>query len=331
MARNQRRQFIKYSTGTLLSFISLPVSIHRAIAALNASASEDDEFLWLEKEGRATTEWVTQQNQRTVAHFAQSEDFRQLEQRLRDSLNDKDQIPWVSKYGDYCYNIWQDETNLSGLLRRTTLQEYRKAAPAWETVYEARPEDIGVFAFRDNTPEFERDYVGRILDFYRQECFCLTKQGKKIKIGIPADASFSTYGEWLLIKLNSDWTVKQTRYLSGSLLATHFDDFLAGKRKLQALFVPDQQTALSGYSNTRDHLILNILENVANRLEVLTPHNNQWKRQPFDSPALLSTLSITGIDNETNNYFLTVEGFLQPSSLYMGNIDDGKEAGWRRI
>ncbi|MDQ9557407.1 S9 family peptidase, partial [Serratia marcescens] len=36
--------------------------------------------------------------------------------------------------GEYYYNFWQDQANPRGLLRRTTLDEYRKAKPAWETV-----------------------------------------------------------------------------------------------------------------------------------------------------------------------------------------------------
>lgn len=40
----------------------------------------------------------------------------------------------MSKRGEYYYNFWQDQANPRGLLRRTTLDEYRKAKPAWETV-----------------------------------------------------------------------------------------------------------------------------------------------------------------------------------------------------
>ena len=40
----------------------------------------------------------------------------------------------ISKIGPYYYNFWQDAKNPRGLWRRTTLDEYRKAEPAWETV-----------------------------------------------------------------------------------------------------------------------------------------------------------------------------------------------------
>ena len=32
------------------------------------------------------------------------------------------------------YNFWQDEVHVRGIWRRTTLAEYRKDSPSWETV-----------------------------------------------------------------------------------------------------------------------------------------------------------------------------------------------------
>jgi prolyl oligopeptidase len=51
-----------------------------------------------------------------------------------DVLNAKDRIPYISRRGNWLYNLWQDEAHKRGLWRRTTLAEYRKAEPAWETV-----------------------------------------------------------------------------------------------------------------------------------------------------------------------------------------------------
>ncbi|CAI0777996.1 prolyl oligopeptidase family serine peptidase [Serratia ficaria] len=413
---------------------SLPNSIRLAMAAEGGSAA-GDEFLWLEElQGKAAQQWVQRENQRTAARFAQGEGFHQLERQVLDILNKDTQIPWISKRGDYYYNFWQDQANPRGLLRRTTLAEYRKARPAWETVldidalgkaegkdwvyhgsqplapeyryclmelspdggdateirefdliakafvkdgfrlpvaksqaswfdkdtlfiatdfgpgsmtqsgyariakrwrrgtplsaaetlYQAQPEDMAVFAYHDRTPGFERDYVGRSLDFYRRESFLLTAQGRQIKIEIPEDAEFDTHREWLLIKPSSDWQVGGKRYPSGALLAANFDDYLAGKRELQVLFTPNEQMALSGYSGTRGSLILSIMDNVVNRLEVLTPHGDGWQRRPLGNPGAISTISAGGIDEETNDYFLTIGGFLQPTSLYMGNLDGGE-------
>ena len=79
MTGNLRRQFIKLSVqtaGALFALASLPGSIRRAMATQHVSAT-NDEFVWLEeREGKAAQQWVKQQNQRTIARFADSEDFR---------------------------------------------------------------------------------------------------------------------------------------------------------------------------------------------------------------------------------------------------------------
>src|SRR6185295_12342583 len=40
----------------------------------------------------------------------------------------------VTKHGAHYYNFWRDARHVRGIWRRTTLAEYRKAEPAWETV-----------------------------------------------------------------------------------------------------------------------------------------------------------------------------------------------------
>lgn len=109
---------------------SLPNSIRTAMAA-EGGAAAGDEFLWLEElQGKKALQWVQQENQRTVARFGRGEDFQRIEREVLDILNKDTQIPWVSKRGEYYYNFWQDQANPRGLLRRTTLDEYRKAKPA---------------------------------------------------------------------------------------------------------------------------------------------------------------------------------------------------------
>src|SRR6202008_5020432 len=64
---------------------------------------------------------------------------------LLDVFNSRDRIPFVSKAGDYYYNLWQDAENPRGVWRRTTLEEYRKPQPAWETVL-----DLGKLSAEEN-------------------------------------------------------------------------------------------------------------------------------------------------------------------------------------
>jgi prolyl oligopeptidase len=95
----------------------------------------EDPFIWLEDvSGKRALEWVKARNAVTTSELAETEEFKQLYERLLKILDSKDRIPFISKIGPFYYNFWRDEKNKRGIWRRTTLDEYRKSEPKWETV-----------------------------------------------------------------------------------------------------------------------------------------------------------------------------------------------------
>ena len=116
-----------------------------ATAAMNAAAQEDP-YLWLEDvTGEKALAWVKEQNAATQPAIEASPGFKALHERLLGIYNSRDRIPTVRKRGDWLYNFWQDERNPRGVLRRTTLDEYRRKQPEWETVL-----DLGALSAEDN-------------------------------------------------------------------------------------------------------------------------------------------------------------------------------------
>ncbi len=97
--------------------------------------AQEDPYLWLEDvAGDKQIEWVQKQNAVTRPALEATPGFAQLHERMLGIFNSRERIPAVVKRGDYLYNFWQDAANPRGILRRTTLDEYRKKEPAWETV-----------------------------------------------------------------------------------------------------------------------------------------------------------------------------------------------------
>ena len=95
----------------------------------------DDPYLWLEDvTGDKSLAWVKEQDARSKAELEARPGFQALHERLLAIYNSKERIPSATKHGKWLYNFWQDEKNPRGILRRTTLDEYRKAEPQWETV-----------------------------------------------------------------------------------------------------------------------------------------------------------------------------------------------------
>ena len=106
-----------------------------AFASCVVANADDDPNLWLEDvTGQKAFDWVRAQNQISVRVLESSSNFQSLNQRLLTILNSRERIPEVEKHGELHYNFWRDKENPRGLLRRTTLAEYKKDNPAWETV-----------------------------------------------------------------------------------------------------------------------------------------------------------------------------------------------------
>ncbi|MDA1041446.1 MAG: prolyl oligopeptidase family serine peptidase, partial [Planctomycetota bacterium] len=127
-ARRHAMIFFLLFLGSLLFAMPYP-------HAADVSDTPPDPHLWLEDvTGEKPLAWVREQNAECVATLAEAEAFTNLEARLLAILDSQERIPMVSKIGDRYYNFWRDATNPKGLWRRTTLEEYRKPEPAWETV-----------------------------------------------------------------------------------------------------------------------------------------------------------------------------------------------------
>lgn len=94
-----------------------------------------DSYRWLEEvEGEKALDWVRATNAKAEAELATSPEFKRLEAEILAILDSDAKIPAVEKIGDHYYNFWKDAQHERGLWRRTTLDEYRKPQPAWETV-----------------------------------------------------------------------------------------------------------------------------------------------------------------------------------------------------
>ncbi|HMC64243.1 MAG TPA: hypothetical protein VKI65_04830, partial [Gemmataceae bacterium] len=393
-----------------------------------------DPYRWLEDvTGDKPLTWVKEQNAQSTGELTKDEAFKSLNDRLLKILDSNERIPFVTKAGPHYYNFWRDAKNPRGLWRRTTLEEYRKPKPEWETVldldvlaksekenwvwhganflkpayerclvslsrggadaavvrefdvktkafvkegfvlpeaksqvawrgmdsvfvgtdfgpgsltksgyprivkewkrgtpitaaelvFEGQAGDVSIGAFRDLTEGFERDFATRAVTFWTSELF-LRRDGKLIKIEKPDDAIAFAHREHLFIELRTDWTVDGKTYPAGALLATDFEAFLAGKRQIDMLFEPTERKSLGGVSPTRNHVILNELDNVRNRLYVLTHKDGNWRRDELPGAPKFSSASAFAVEaDQSDDYFMTVSDYLTPSSLSFGTVGRG--------
>ncbi|GAA1875494.1 prolyl oligopeptidase family serine peptidase [Myceligenerans crystallogenes] len=177
-------------------------------------------------------------------------------------------------------DLGEGTTTTSGYPRIARL--WRRGTPMSDavTVFEGQESDVAVSAYRSRTPGFERDIVVRTPSFFTSETWLVRDAGtpdqELVRIDVPDSANVGFHREWLLVRLREDWTPPEfggapVTYRAGSLLAAPFDAFLAGSRRLTVLFEPTPTSSLAGTTWTRHHLVVNVLEDVTNRLHVLTP------------------------------------------------------------
>lgn len=414
------------------------------LTSLNTMAQDSDPYQWLEEvQGERALAWVRERNTQSLKTLQARPEYVGIRRELLDVLNAKDRIPFVSRKGEWLYNLWQDEQHKRGLWRRTSLAEYRQAEPQWETVldldalgkaegeswvfagasclapdyrrcllslsrggadahvvrefdlvdkrfvvggftlpeaksqvewidadtifvgtdfgpgsltdsgyvriikrwqrgmplseaktvFEGMAKDVAVSVNVDQTPGYPRTLFTRALDFYNQSSFLLQREDKLLALDLPSDVQEQFWGPRLILSLRSDWTVGGQTYPAGALLVTDAAAYLRGERHFQTLFTPTSTRSLAGYSLTRSHLILNISDKVASRLEEWDFSGERAKHRPVQAP-FPGTLSLASLydselpkDELGDRYLLNYADFLTPDTLFLARAGtDAREA-----
>jgi prolyl oligopeptidase len=207
------------------------------------------------------------------------------------------------------------------------VREWRRGTPLAQAslVFEAQASDLSATAHKDFTPGSEREFVERQVDFYTSELF-VREGGRLVEVPKPADANAFTVRDQLVIELRSDWTTGGTIWPQGSLLAIGLQRFMDGARDFALLFSPSPTTSLDGVAVTRGALLLTLLDKVTNRLVELTHGDGGWTRREVAAPAM-GALGVSALDEyDSDQYFLTVTGFVDPATLYLGQAgSDARE------
>ncbi len=94
-----------------------------------------DPFIWLEDlDGQWSMDWVKAHNAVTEKRLEASPHYKTFYEDALALLGAKDRIPAPRFLNGEIYNFWQDEDHLRGIWRKTSLEDYRKADPQWQTV-----------------------------------------------------------------------------------------------------------------------------------------------------------------------------------------------------
>ena len=227
-----------------------------------------------------------------------------------------------------------------------TIRRWRRGTPlaSAETLFEARADDMSAWASVDDTPGHERVLLGRWPGFYTTEAHLVVRDGVAItpaaladphtpapialrRLPQPEDASLSFWYDQVLLELRSDWTCAGRTWPAGSLLAGDAAAFEAGRPDdagWQALFTPSATRSLAGHDSTRSTVLLDILDDVASRVEEWRRDaDGRWTRRVVEAP-FPGTLAVDSLqdplvadDPLAEAYTVSYTDFITPDSLLL--------------
>ena len=119
--------------GTGIALMSLLTSA----PSIFAQIPQEDPYLWLEDVmGDKAIAWVKEQNANTQRLLEAQPVFAPIRDKVLEVVNSRERIPAVTQRGEFLYNFWQDQNNVRGVWRRTTMAEYKKSQLQSETKWE---------------------------------------------------------------------------------------------------------------------------------------------------------------------------------------------------
>ena len=225
-------------------------------------------------------------------------------------------------------NFGEGSMTTSGYPRIAKL--WRRGTPlsAARTLVEIPTTDMGVWVGSIETRDRTYQAVYSRPNFYEGTVSLL--QGERlVKLELQLDADPYFVGEQLIVYVRTPWTVGGKTYPAGSLISTALDEFLTGKRDFTMVFQPGPRETMNGISATRDHLLINVLNNVRGELRRYSFSNGSWKHDVVPAPEM-GSIGVVATSPKSNRYFFQYSGFTQPQTLYLAD-DNGKVTEVRRL
>lgn len=162
----------------------------------------------------------------------------------------------------------------------------------------------------------------RRLDFFSSEIYLYTSAGVR-RLALPAKTELNGLVDGQLIaSLEQEWTPEGGAAIaSGSVVALDLKALERdpGHPKPTVVFAPTAQEFVQEVVPTRTRLLITTLEHVQGRAYLYARgKRGDWGRTKLEIPDN-QTVAIADTDDATDKFFLSLTGFLTPSSLELGD------------
>jgi prolyl oligopeptidase len=211
------------------------------------------------------------------------------------------------------------------------VKQWRRGEPLDQAkeIYRGTENDVnaGAYTLHDSSGHHAVIFV-RGVDFFRTEVSLLTPGGPR-KLSLPGKTEIGGLldGQFV-VTLNENWGA----FTQGSVVSMDLAAITKDPEHLKptVLFAPTPIEFVQDISTTKDFLVLRTLENVKGRAYTYRFSKGEWTKKKLDLPDNRA-VDIASTSDTNNQFFLSLDGFLNPSSLWLGDAGAGtvKEAKTR--
>ena len=158
----------------------------------------------------------------------------------------------------------------------------------------------------------------RGVDFFHSE-FTLWRAGKSVRIALPLKADFDTYVNGRMVfTLKEAWN----GFTAGSVVAYKLDQFGSNP---ELVFQPTDRQAIEEVDGTAGKVVINLLDEVKGAVEVFDLARGRWVGERLALPKD-ATFTIRSTGSQDDQLFISAEGFLDPTSLWLADGATGLTA-----
>jgi prolyl oligopeptidase len=190
-------------------------------------------------------------------------------------------------------------------------------------VFRGTKNDIsaGASVFNDGQNE-SVTIISRGLTFFTSEQYLLTANGVR-RLNVPQKVQpTALLAGRLIFTLAQDWTAGGTTFKQGSLVSVGLAALKADPEHLRPTLVyqPGPRDSLGDVNTTRTHLVITTYHDVRGRAFVYTPlPGGGWSSRQLDLPDD-SSIDLADADSHSEHAFLSVTGYLEPTTLWLTNL-----------
>jgi prolyl oligopeptidase len=187
-------------------------------------------------------------------------------------------------------------------------------------VFRGQKTDVGVqgLVLRGEGGKADAELIQRGVTFYEREFRLVTGHGL-VPVPLPRKAEFDAYADGQAVfTLKEAWKT----FAAGDVISYDLAELKrdAAAAKPQLVFQPGPRQAVQSVDATKDRLVIVLLEDVKGAVDTYDHKAGVWLPRRLTLP---KDANITLVDtaNADNQLFVTVEGFLEPTSLWLAEAD----------